>query len=132
VRLTALALALAVSACAPAAAREQGGRTVVIDINHSHFSLPATEANAGETVRFVIRNHDPIDHEFILGDDAVHLRHAEGTEREHHGDVAGEVSAPPRSEVATSSTFGAPGELLFACHLPGHFQYGMAGTVTIR
>ena len=126
------ALVALVAACAPAAAHPSDEKTVVIEVRNSHFSLAALDVKAGDTVRLVVHNLDPIDHEFILGDDDVHRRHAEGVERVHHGDVSGEVSVAPRMEVSTVYLFDSPGQLLFACHLPGHFQYGMSGVVTVR
>jgi len=43
-------------------------RTIAVTIHYSHFSPAHLSVAAGETVRFTIRNSDPIDHEFILGD----------------------------------------------------------------
>jgi uncharacterized cupredoxin-like copper-binding protein len=87
----------------------------------------------GTTVRFLLRNTDPIDHEFILGDDAVQRRHEQGREREHHGEVPGEVSVAAGGEAATTYTFrtGGPASLEFACHLPGHYAYGMRGVALV-
>ena len=111
-----------------------GERTVVVTMRHSRFEPAAVRVDPGERVRFVLRNTDPIDHEFILGDDAVQRRHEEGRERQHHGDVPGERSVPAGQEAATTYAFpaGPEGRLLeFACHLPGHYAYGMHGTVRV-
>ena len=111
-----------------------GERTVVVTMRHSRFEPAAVRVDPGERVRFVLRNTDPIDHEFILGDDAVQRRHEEGRERQHHGDVPGERSVPAGQEAATIYAFpaGPGGRLLeFACHLPGHYAYGMHGTVRV-
>ena len=124
-------LALAATACAQAVAADDEARTVVIDIRNSRFSMAAITTVAGDEIRFVVRNHDPIAHEFILGGDDVHRRHAQGVEREHHGDLPGEVSVPAGQEASTRYRFEQPGQLLFACHLPGHLKFGMSGTVTI-
>ena len=67
----------------------------------------------GERVRFVLRNTDPIDHEFILGDDAVQRRHEEGRERQHHGDVPGERSVPAGQEAA-NGMFDAGADVVYA------------------
>jgi uncharacterized cupredoxin-like copper-binding protein len=85
----------------------------------------------GDTVTFVIRNDDPIDHEFILGDEAVQERHEEGKERHHHGLVPGEISVPAGETRETTYTFTESGSLTYACHLPGHFAYGMRGEVVV-
>jgi uncharacterized cupredoxin-like copper-binding protein len=104
-----------------------------IDIEHSSFmSEREMSFSPGETVTFVIRNDDPIDHEFILGDDAVQARHEEGTQRHHHGAVPGEVSVPAGETRTTTYTFSEAGSLTYACHLPGHFDYGMKGEVLVR
>jgi uncharacterized cupredoxin-like copper-binding protein len=135
-------LALAIAGCAAAALAVWsagslaggGERTVVVTMRHSRFEPAAVRVEAGERVRFVLRNTDPIDHEFILGDDAVQRRHEEGRERQHHGDVPGERSVPAGQETATTYAFpaGPGGRLLeFACHLPGHYAYGMHGTVRV-
>ncbi|HEV3475626.1 MAG TPA: cupredoxin domain-containing protein [Actinomycetota bacterium] len=120
----AVAFAAAAAACSP------GIRTVEVTIEHSRFEPPILEAAAGETVRFVIRNLDPIDHEFILGDQAVQDRHESGTEP-HHGAIPGEVSVPAGAWAATTYRFPSSGRLLFGCHLPGHWAYGMRGTVHV-
>jgi uncharacterized cupredoxin-like copper-binding protein len=111
-----------------------GERTVVVTMRHSRFEPAAVRVDPGERVRFVLRNTDPIDHEFILGDDAVQRRHEEGRQRQHHGDVPGERSVPAGQEAATAYAFPATLDgrvLTFACHLPGHYAYGMHGTVRV-
>ena len=105
-------------------------RTLEITIHHSRF-LPANlEVAPGTTVTFVLRNTDPIDHEFILGDENVQVRHETGTET-HHGAKPGEISVPAGGEASTSYTFSEPGTLLIGCHLPGHYAYGMRGSVRV-
>jgi len=122
--VAAVAVLAAVAACSPAI------RTVEITVEHSRFDPAIVSTTPGETVRFVIRNLDPIDHEFILGDRTVQDRHESGTEP-HHGAVPGEVSVPAGAQAATTYAFPAAGTLLFGCHLPGHWAYGMRGTVHI-
>ncbi len=109
---------------------DRGTRTVEITVRHSRFEPATIHAVRGETVRFVIRNLDPIDHEFILGDQGVQRRHETGTEP-HHGAVPGEVSVPAGETRTTVYAFTSPGELPFGCHLPGHWAYGMRGAVLI-
>ena len=127
---------------ARAAARPAGPRTVQLVMHHSRFSPATVTARPGETVTFVIHNADPIDHEFIVGDAAVQARHEVGREGHHHGDVPGEVSVPAGAVRRTTFRFpGAdpnglgpprPGSMEFACHLPGHYAYGMHGLVRLR
>jgi uncharacterized cupredoxin-like copper-binding protein len=81
-------------------------------------------------VRFVIRNTDPIDHEFILGDRLVQLRHETGTETSH-GARPGEVSIEAKQTATTTYVFSKGKPLVFGCHLPGHYAYGMRCLVRV-
>lgn len=126
-----LALAAGLVALVAAAGPAGGVRTIQIDIEHSRFVPDRVTVRAGERVRFVIRNGDPIDHEFILGDEEVQRIHEQGTEA-HHGTKPGEVSVAAFDKASTTYVFGAPGTLVFGCHLPSHYDYGMRGEVLIR
>jgi uncharacterized cupredoxin-like copper-binding protein len=105
-------------------------RTVEIDIHYSHFLPPALTVKAGEPVRFVIVNGDPIDHEWIVGDEALHQRHRTGTELAH-GARPTEQSILAGHRVETIVTFEKAGAYQYICHLPGHEAYGMKGTLTV-
>jgi uncharacterized cupredoxin-like copper-binding protein len=104
--------------------------TVNVGIHYSKFSMSTLRVRPGTTVRFLVRNHDPINHEFIVGDAQVHLLHEQGKEAVHPP-VPGEVSMTPESIGETFYVFAKPGRYLFACHLPGHFAYGMKGWVIV-
>lgn len=104
--------------------------TIEVGIEQSRFDLGALRVREGTVVQFVVRNDDPIDHELIVGDDEVHRRHAEGTEREHPP-VPGEVSVAPNDTATTYYEFSEPGTVIYACHLPGHVAYGMTGEIEV-
>lgn len=129
-----LALGLAVAGVAAlgagAVARSNDPVEVPITIHWSHFDPSAVTVPVGQPVTFVITNTDPIDHEWIVGDAALHERHRTGTEPVHDSRPT-EVTIPALSERRTTVTFSAAGSLQYICHLPGHEAYGMVGTVTI-
>jgi uncharacterized cupredoxin-like copper-binding protein len=100
-------------------------------MRYSAFAPTSIEAPAGIPVTIVLRNDDPIDHEWIVGDEAVHERHRSGTEPVHASRPT-EVSVPAGSVRKTVVQFDAPGTYRFVCHLPGHETYGMVGTVVVR
>ena len=104
--------------------------TVVLTAHHSKFNPARIAVEAGTTVRFVVRNDDPIAHELIIGPQEVHDRHEKGTES-YHPPKPGEVTIAASEEAATTYTFGAPGVVVFGCHLPGHWTYGMRGEVVV-
>lgn len=125
-----LTSAVAVPACGSARAAEDL-RTVHITIHHSAFDPDELDVAPGETVRFVVENTDPIDHEFLVGNEQVQAVHELGTEA-HHAPRPGEMSVPALTTRATTYTFPTGnGSTIFGCHLPGHYAYGMRGAIRI-
>jgi len=115
---------------APAAALGPGDVTVRIDAHYTKFEPDHLRVVIGTRVRFLLDNHDPINHELITGGPTVHARHARGTEAEHPS-IPGEVSVGPNGSAMTTYTFDRLGTYEFACHLPGHYDYGMRGEIEV-
>ncbi|MBW3619745.1 MAG: cupredoxin domain-containing protein [Actinobacteria bacterium] len=129
--VTAAGYVVEAAATDPAAtALGPGQVTVPVDIEHSRFEPEVLTVRAGTLVRFEVDNADPIHHEFIVGPQEVHDAHAVGTER-FHPPVPGEVSVGPNDTGMTVYAFDEPGTVEFACHLPGHLDYGMRGRVEV-
>lgn len=125
-----LSLALAGIAAAWVGLPIGGPVSVEIPIHYSHYLRSEVTVRAGVPVTFVLRNGDPIDHEWIVGDAAVHERHRTGTEPVHASRPT-EVTIPAGTTRLTTVTFNTPGTYLYICHLPGHEAYGMVGTVVV-
>ena len=107
------------------------GDRVEIALRNSRFVPDRIVVPAGAPVTIVLRNDDPIDHEWIVGDAALHARHRDGTEPVH--DVRPtEVTVPAGTRRTTTVTFPAGAQWTFVCHLPGHEAYGMTGTVAME
>ena len=123
--------ALATSAVAWTATRSGDEvRTVDVAIHYSSFWSARYAFAVGETVRFVVHNEDPIDHEFILGDRTVQIAHEHGTQA-YHAPSPGVMTVPAGQTRVTTYTFRAAGPLIIGCHLPGHYAYGMRAPVTV-
>jgi uncharacterized cupredoxin-like copper-binding protein len=120
--------ALSLGGCGFRAAAAQN--TVHVTIHFSHFEPSSFHFTKGETVTFVVRNLDPIDHEFLVGDEAAQALHESGTEA-HHGAKPGEISVPARSTATTTYTFTEATPLIVGCHLPGHYAYGMRAPISV-
>jgi uncharacterized cupredoxin-like copper-binding protein len=103
---------------------------VEIDMRYSHYTPVSVTVPAGRPIEFVLVNDDPIDHEWIVGDEALHARHRSGTEP-YHASRPTEVSIDALTTRRTIVTFAKPGRLTYVCHLPGHEQYGMVGVLEI-
>ena len=123
----AVCLLLAAGVCSSEGPRDT---SVDVSIRFSRFQPDHFEFAAGSTVTFVVTNNDPIDHEFLIGDEQVQQIHEEGTEA-HHGAKPGEISIPAGGTRATSFTFEEPGRILIGCHLPGHYDFGMRGAIDV-
>ena len=124
---------LLVTACALIIAGCGGGGPsdhATIEIHYSSFLPKELEVPAGRPVTITLKNEDPIEHEWIVGTAEVHERHRTGTEP-FHGTIPTEVTVPAFQTRVTTITFDQPGDLLYICHLPGHEQYGMVGTLHV-
>jgi uncharacterized cupredoxin-like copper-binding protein len=110
-----------------------GVATVRITAHHSRFEPDRITVKPGSTVRFVVHNGDPIDHEFIIGPPEVHELHERGTPHVHTGIVPGEITVPAGATLQTTWTFGPAGSpaVAYGCHLAGHWAYGMHGLATV-
>jgi uncharacterized cupredoxin-like copper-binding protein len=126
----AIGYGLTASASSSPGALGPGPVTVDIDIVHSHFTVEEFSVRPGSETRFLVHNHDPIRHELIVGPPEVHTRHENGDEAQHPP-VPGEVSVDPGKTVETTYRFEKIGGVEFACHLPGHYLYGMSGWVRV-
>jgi uncharacterized cupredoxin-like copper-binding protein len=126
----AIAYGLQADASSSGGAMGPGTVTVEMHIRHSRFVVDEVTVRPGTTVQFVVHNGDPIRHELIVGPPEVHERHANGREAEHPP-VPGEVTVDPGKSAETTFVFRSTGSIEYACHLPGHYAYGMNGWVRI-
>lgn len=116
--LTAFALAAAASSVATltadrstVSASERAGAQVLV-YDGARINIRDIDARAGEPVRIVVDNEDPIAHDFVI----------EGTEVD--------VYLGPKDEKLVEVTFGERGAYEFRCTFPGHG--GMSGTIYVR
>ncbi|HYK94690.1 MAG TPA: cupredoxin domain-containing protein [Candidatus Dormibacteraeota bacterium] len=129
--LVALAVIFTATTVVLAATRPHPSTSIDIVIHYSHFEPSSVLVPVGVPVTFTIRNDDPIDHEWIVGDAAVQEQHRVGTDVVHNT-LPTEQMIPAGETRVTTVTFSKAGTLQYICHLPGHEAYGMVGLVTIR
>lgn len=112
-------------------------KTVDITMTGTAFAFePDTVAvKTGETVKFVVANNSDLEHEFVIGDEATQTEHGEEMAAHGgHGAMADEANGfllPPRTTKTLAWTFTEPGTVIYGCHVPGHYQGGMRGTVEV-
>jgi uncharacterized cupredoxin-like copper-binding protein len=139
---------------APAA---KATRSVEVVMGDMSFTPKAIDIKAGETVRFVLVNKGQLLHEFNLGDAAMHANHQQemmkmqqsgmltptGMKEMDHSSMAGmdhgmmkhddpnSVLVEPGKTAELTWTFTKATNLEFACNIPGHYQAGMVGKLTV-
>ena len=87
------------------------------------FVPDAITVKQGETVTFVVTTMGPIVHEFMVGPAADVAADKPGTP---------EIADIGMMQTRTLTyTFDGPGPYAFACHAPGHYEAGMAGTIAV-
>ncbi|MFN2587823.1 MAG: plastocyanin/azurin family copper-binding protein [Actinomycetota bacterium] len=107
-------------------------RTIEVAANDPfRFDPESVEVNAAETVTFVVSNEDEIAHEFVLGDREYQEAHEEemSSGAMHHEGNA--VMVAPGETRELTWTFPSEGEVLYGCHVAGHYDAGMVGTIEV-
>ncbi len=109
-------------------------RTIALVAGDMRYSLKTVAVKSGETIRFVITNRGPSKHEFVIGDRAFHAQHIKEMEAmpDMPMDEANSVDLKPGETKSLTWRFTRPGDYLFGCDIPGHFQAGMSGTIKVR
>ncbi|ALI05634.1 MULTISPECIES: plastocyanin/azurin family copper-binding protein [Pseudomonas] len=139
---------------APAA---KASRSIDVVMGDMTFDPGALDIKAGETVRFVLINKGQLLHEFNLGNAAMHADHQQemfkmqqsgqlmptamkpGMDHAAMGhdqasmrhDDPNSVLVEPGKTAELTWTFSKATRLEFACNIPGHYQAGMKGDLTV-
>ena len=98
------------------------------------FTPSSLEVKAGEVVRFLVTNDGQLQHEFVLGTPESLSEHAVMMKKfpnmEHDEPYMAHVD--PGKEMEIIWQFSNAGTFEFGCLLPGHFDAGMKGTITVN
>jgi Cu+-exporting ATPase len=112
----------------------QADRTIQIaTTDQLRFDPSAVTVHQGETIAFVVSNPTSVAHEFVVGTDEVQQAHEQQITMSSSmvDDFAFALDLPPGVTRTLLYTFDQPGTLLFGCHVAGHYQAGMLGTITV-
>jgi uncharacterized cupredoxin-like copper-binding protein len=109
-------------------------RTVDIRMSDDMRFTPARLAvREGETVRLRVRNTGRVMHELVLGTREELDAHAELMRKhpgmEHDEPYMAHVAPGARGEIVWQ--FTRAGEFHYGCLVPGHFEAGMRGRITV-
>ena len=109
-------------------------RTVRVDMSDTMRFTPAEiTVKRGDTIRFVVKNSGKVMHEMVLGTLPELQEHAELMKKhpgmEHDEPYMAHVGPGQTAEIVWQ--FTKAGEFYFGCLIPGHFEAGMVGRVTV-
>jgi uncharacterized cupredoxin-like copper-binding protein len=110
-------------------------RTVKVDMSDKLRFTPASlTVKQGETVKFVVKNSGKLMHEMVLGTMQELKEHAammlKHPTMEHDEPYMAHV-APGKTETMVWQ-FTKAGEFFFGCLVPGHFEGGMVGKLSVK
>ena len=110
-------------------------RTIRVDMTDKMRFTPAElSIRRGETVKLVANNRGRVLHELVIGTTDELKKHAELMKKhpgmEHDEPHMAHVKPGKTGEIVWQ--FTKVGEFQFACLIPGHFEAGMVGKVTVR
>ncbi|QDQ29444.1 plastocyanin [Chitinimonas arctica] len=113
---------------------KQVRRTIQISMDDTmRYSPDKLTVKQGETIRLVLTNKGKLMHELVLGSARKLQEHAEVMKKfpdmEHDEPYMAHV--PPAKQQVINWQFNQPGEFLFGCLIPGHFEAGMVGRITV-
>ncbi len=109
-------------------------RTITLRMNDDmRFTPSHIEVREGDTVRLRAENRGKVLHEIVLGTQAELAQHAQMMQKfpgmEHDEPHMAHVGAGRRGDIVWH--FNRPGSFDFACLIPGHYEAGMTGTITV-
>lgn len=125
------------AAGAPASVSE-AGRTIRITADEYRFEPETVSVERGQVVRFVVTNQGAQKHNFVIGTPAEQKAHEQEMQRmaEQGGamghDDPNAVTVDPGETEELTWRFSNDATVRYACHLPGHYEAGMEGTVAIN
>jgi uncharacterized cupredoxin-like copper-binding protein len=109
-------------------------RTITVDMTDAmRFTPDRITVSEGETVRFVARNRGRMLHEMVIGTPDELREHAALMAKfpgmAHDEPYMVHVDPGQSGEIVWH--FNRPGDFEFACLIPGHYEAGMRGTITV-
>jgi len=110
-------------------------RTVKVEmLDTMRFNPQSIKVKQGETIKFIIKNSGKVKHEMVLGTEKELKEHAEAMKKnpEMEHDDANQITVQPGKSGEIIWQFTKAGKVNFACLQPGHYDAGMAGTVTVN
>ena len=117
----------------PAQASDADRTLQVVMLDELSYDPEEMEVEEGEVVTFEVVNEGKTTHEFVLGDEEYQQEHEqEMADGAGHGDMSDNaLSLEPGDSGSLTWRFTEPGDVLYGCHEPGHYEGGMVGRIKV-
>ena len=109
-------------------------RTVKVEmLDTMRFAPDSIMVKQGETIKLIVKNFGKVKHEMVLGTEKELKEHAEVMKKNPKMEHADEnqITVQPGKSAEIIWQFTKAGKVNFACLQPGHYEAGMAGSVTV-
>ena len=132
-------------------------RTIEIEMYDNYYYPTQIEVKKGETIKFIVKNLGELVHEYNIGTKEMHIKHQPEMAKlvEHEILLADKIDHEKMKKMAkkdhslghshSNSVLLEPNEtgeiiwkfskdisLEMACNMPGHYETGMVGKITIK
>jgi uncharacterized cupredoxin-like copper-binding protein len=117
----------------PGVAKDVTRAVAIRTTDAMRFDPASLAVKQGETLRLRIHNDGKLPHEFVLGTKDEIAEHAEMMRQMPdmvHAD-ANSIRVAPGKDGEVVWTFSRAGKFLYACLIPGHWEAGMQGSITV-
>jgi len=112
-------------------------RTITVHMKDVAYDIKKLSVKNGETIRFIVVNQDETEHEFTLGTAEAQAADRAKMAKEADAGMSMKMTEPNAVSVGELKTeeliwkFKGPETIEFACNIPGHYEAGMHGVITI-
>jgi len=103
------------------------------DDGEMKFEPSVIQTKSGETIRLSFTNKGEVDHEFVMDTQEAVMEHKAVMEKNpdmEHAD-SNSLRLEPGKKGEIVWTFANAGDFTFACLIPGHYESGMHGAISV-
>lgn len=139
------ALALITASCGSGESASSGKpkESITIKMTDNAYSQKVLQVTAGQPVELIFSNEGKVDHEAIIGDEAMQSQHGKEMQTQANDDMGGmghggsmdsdALTVKPGESGSMDYTFKASDDgLIIGCHVPGHYESGMKMAVSVK
>jgi uncharacterized cupredoxin-like copper-binding protein len=123
-----LALSLVLTACGGSGSSSGGGNTLNVTMNEFKFDPADGTVTAGQQVTLNLTNSGTVEHSWVLMSKTISGSFTDADK----ANVLFSKTVPAGQKATVTFTAPAAGTYQVVCDVPGHFEAGMVGQLTVK